>query len=220
MAQSFRSCFAVLATALLVVVPVSSAFQSPLSDLAIREAYFLGQRHDGSFLKPYVKSLPPPKTGPYISSITFLTPFAQLVQFCSTVVGNYSAQQAELDHRNQEEFVRVQVQIKLTDTYSATLDVPEGARRGSSRVPVARPADFWKDFQVQIFDGKRLIVPSGSHGRANWSCGRRGGPCVLNGATVELDVPADAFASDSATIEVNPPEGDRVAVEFYLSSAR
>jgi len=69
--------------AALLISPASFAFNSPLSEEAIREAYFLGQRHDGSFarlLDNYSKRLPPPKSGPHISSITFLTPFAKLVQ--------------------------------------------------------------------------------------------------------------------------------------------
>lgn len=99
-----------------------SAFDTPLSDQAIREAYFLGQRHDGSlasFLGKYIKQLPPPQTGPYISSVAFFTPFAQLVQISDKYIGNYSAQQAALDHRGQAEFVHIVVGIQLTPTYGA-----------------------------------------------------------------------------------------------------
>jgi hypothetical protein len=91
-----------IAMAALLVSPASFAFQSPLSDESVREAYFLGQRHDASFLTNYIKFLPPPKAGPYISSITFLTPFAQFAQFSTNYVGNYSAQQAlrrDLSHQ-------------------------------------------------------------------------------------------------------------------------
>src|SRR5262249_41573865 len=160
-----------------------------------------------------------PKTGPHISSITFLTPFAQLTQFCSTRVGNYSAQQAQIDHRHQEESVRVQVLIQLTASYPAIIVDPEGRRVGSSPLFIPRPYDFWKDFQVQIYDGEKLIVPIDSQGHANWSCGRRG-PCVLTGATLEFEFLGAAFNSDSAIIEVAPPEGDPVTVQFNLSSIR
>src|SRR2546422_8169770 len=34
-------------------------------------------------------------------------------------------------------------------------------------------------------------------------------PCFLMGATLEFDFPADAFISDSATVQIDPPEGDR-----------
>jgi hypothetical protein len=52
---------------------------TPLSEEAVRDAYFLGQHHDQTlnlFLAKYIKVLPMPKSGPNISSISFLTPFA------------------------------------------------------------------------------------------------------------------------------------------------
>src|SRR5216684_5476945 len=98
----FRPIVSVL-TAALLLTPSSFAFDSPLSDQAVREAYFLGQRHDASFLSKYIKFLPTPKTGPHISSVTFLTPFAQLAQLSEHRIGSYSAQQARLDHLGQEE---------------------------------------------------------------------------------------------------------------------
>ena len=73
MVQSSRSYFAVLVSGLLLAPP-SLAFLMPLPDQAVREAYFLGQRHDGTYprlLQKYTKFLPPPKTGPYMSFIAF-----------------------------------------------------------------------------------------------------------------------------------------------------
>src|SRR5216683_4989764 len=115
--------FRCLLTVLCVSLP-AYPFDSPLSDEAVREAYFLGQRHDASFLAKYIKFLPPPKTGPHISSISFLTPFAQSAQFSSNYVGNYSAQQALLDHRGHQEFVRITVEIYLTNSYGALIPNP------------------------------------------------------------------------------------------------
>ncbi|GAC1668685.1 MAG: hypothetical protein NVS9B4_24650 [Candidatus Acidiferrum sp.] len=96
MPSFFRPCLSIL-TAALLASPASFAFQSPLSEESIREAYFLGQRHDQSlprFLEKYISHLPAPKTGPHISSIAFFTPFAQLAQGSARYIGNYSAQQA------------------------------------------------------------------------------------------------------------------------------
>ena len=56
--------FACFLVAIGVTLP-ASPFDNPLSDEAVCEAYFLGQRHDASFLTNYIKFLPPPKTGPY-----------------------------------------------------------------------------------------------------------------------------------------------------------
>lgn len=222
MRSSLRSCLAVFAASLLFV-PLSSAFQSPLSEELVREAYFLGQRHDGTYgrlLGKYMKSLPAPRTGPYISSIAFNTPFLQMVAYADKYVGNYSAQQAQIDYRKKgEEFVEVTVEIQLTESYGQMIVVPANTGSKSSTSFVPRPHDFWRDFEVHIFNGGQELAPADSRGQANSRCGRRG-PCVLIGATIELEFPAAAFTSNSATIRVIPPEGDSVSVDFDLSSLR
>ena len=71
-----RFAVASAASVLLLCQPLF-AFDSPLSDEAVRQAYFLGQRHDDSLarsLNKYTKTLPPPETGPHIAAVTFLTP--------------------------------------------------------------------------------------------------------------------------------------------------
>src|ERR1700739_1795253 len=66
----FRHFLALFTAAMLLSAP-ALAFQSPLSDEAVRAAYFLGQRHDESMaraLSRYTQFLPPPETGPHIYS--------------------------------------------------------------------------------------------------------------------------------------------------------
>jgi hypothetical protein len=221
MLSSFRPCLSIL-TAALLLAPSAFAFDTPLSDQAVREAYFLGQRHDGTFpslLGKYIKFLPPPKSGPYISSITFLTPFAQLVQLSDRHVGSFSAQQARLDHLGQEEFVEIIVKIQLTPSYGAFITSPTSSRSSSPPALIPRPHDFWRDFQVQVYDGDQPLFPSASHGHANYNCGHEG-PCFLAGATLQFDFPAEAFLSDSASVQVLPPEGEPISVDFNLSSLR
>src|ERR1700704_5194992 len=133
MPSSLRPWLSVLAGALLLSPP-SFAFDSPLSDQAVREAYFLGQRRDesfASFIDKYTKHLAPPKTGPHIASITFFTPFALAAHLSSQHSSGYSAQQAALDHRGQAESVKITVQILLTDSYPAYIPRPTGSRSGS-----------------------------------------------------------------------------------------
>jgi hypothetical protein len=63
-------------TALLVFPFPAAGFDATLSDTAVREAYFMGQRHDETmarFLDSYDKHLARPKSGPYVSSVAFLT---------------------------------------------------------------------------------------------------------------------------------------------------
>lgn len=218
---SFQRCPAVLAT-VLFIAPPSLAFKTPLSSETVREAYFLGQRHDGSYEKllgEYIKQLPPPGAGPYISSIEFSTPFLQMVDYSSRQ-SNYSAQQAALDyHRFGKEIVRILVEIRLTQSYGQFI-APTNSQSEATSVLVPRPHDFWKQFKVQVYNSEGPLSPSASRGHPNSHCGRGGSPCTLIGATIELEFPATAFASDSATIDVDPPEGDRVSVNFGLSSIR
>jgi hypothetical protein len=56
-------------------------------------------------------------------------------------------------------------------------------------------------------------------GVPTYICGRHGG-CTLTGATLQFDYPAKAFTSDTATIQIFPPEGDPLSVDFDLSALR
>ena len=220
MPTSLRSFLAFLSAVALTASP-TFAFGSPLSDEAIREAYFLGQRHDGSLprlLGKYVKQLPPPKTGPHISSISLLTPFVQLVQFSDMYIVNYSAQQASLDHRSEQETVLISITTFLTDSYGAY--IAAASQRGEPHTYIRRPNDFWKGFQVEVSDGRETRAPTRFTGEPNLQCARRGLGCILVGATLHLEFPAAAFNSDSATIRVIPPEGPEVSVDFDLTNLR
>jgi hypothetical protein len=198
------------------------AFDSPLSDQAVREAYFLGQRRDESFanfMDKYTKHLAPPKTGPHIASITFFTPFALAAQLSSQHSSGYSAQQAALDHRGQAESVKIIVQIFLTDSYPAYIPRPTGSRSGSPTGFAPRPYNFWKDFDVQVFSEDRELRPFTSSGDPDYFCSLDGG-CTLTGATIQFEFLAESFASDSATIQVTSPEGDPISLDFNVGSLR
>jgi hypothetical protein len=204
-----------------LLTPSSFAFDTPLSDQAVREAYFLGQRHDESMatlLNNYTRLLPAPDSGPHISSVTFLTPFALLVQQASQRV-NYSAQQAAKEHRGDDEMVVINIEILLTQTYPAAISKPTGSRSGSAVGFQMRRSDFWKDFKIRVFDGEKKLPTDTLTGEPIYSCVGDGG-CDLFGATLHLTLPAKSFTSGSATIDVDPPEGDPVSVDFDLDSLR
>jgi hypothetical protein len=205
-----RPTFSTIAALVVLAQPIF-AFQSPLSDESVREAYFLGQRHDGSLeglVEKSTRRFPAPKTGPYISSVMFVTPFVNAALLSNNYMGNYSAQQAELDHRQAgKEIVKVTVQIQLTETYGQFIaPAKANSRSASTSALIPRPDDFWRDFQVY-------------HGRPNYSCGEYG-PCILIGATLTYEFPAEAFSADSASITVEPPEGESVTADFDLSRLR
>jgi hypothetical protein len=212
---------AVTLASILVVAPTSSAFDTPLSDTAVREAYFLGQRRDGSLgklLDKYVLYLQPPKTGPYIQSVSFLTPYILTAIFSSEQVSIYSAQQAQLDHLKNPEVVRVTVQISLTDSYAAYSASPYGTDPHSPKGVFARPSDFWRDFRLRTFQKEEMVIPTNANGQPLYWCTDAG--CTLSGATLTFEYPASAFTDTSVTIQIDPPEGDPVVVDFDLTSFR
>lgn len=219
MPLSFRPCVALFTSALLLSAP-AVAFNTPLSDEAVREAYFLGQRRDESmaaFLNKYTKLFPPPKTGPHIYSVTFLTPFALLVRYSSRQSG-YSAQRAALDHKAHEETVEISIEILLTPSYGAIITTPTHSRSGSPTGIQSRLPEFWRAFKYRIFDGDEEITTDDITGEPQYRCSERG--CILSGAIVSIRFPASAFTSESAAIDVTPPEGDPVSVDFDLASLR
>src|SRR5260370_2370189 len=99
-----------------------AAFDSPLSDSAIREAYFLGLRHDDKTrvtLEQYSRRLPVPQKGAHVAEIGLYTPYAQIVQQTSEKMIASSAQQAAEDFHKQKETIQVRLLILLTPTYSS-----------------------------------------------------------------------------------------------------
>jgi hypothetical protein len=216
----FRPSLALLLAALLLSTP-TFAFDSPLSDTAVREAYFLGQRHDdslGKLLDKYVLYLQPPKTGPYVQSVSFLTPYVLTALYSSQQVSIYSAQQAQLDHLKNPEVVRVTVQVLLTDSYGPYVATPIEQHSSSIKGLMVRPSDFWRDFRVRVFQKDTMVIPSGAKGEPTYRCDDAG--CVLSGATLNFEYPAAAFTDSSATIQIDPSEGDPVVVDFDLTSFR
>jgi len=212
-------CLTFLTAGLLASAP-AFAYQSPLSDLAVRDAYFLGKRGDDSLARILIRStkfLPPPSAGPYIYSIAFLTPFTLLALHSSRQV-NYSAQQAKKEHRAEEEIVVIQVEVFLTVSYGPYLTRPVSSR---SDAPIGfqfRSSSFWRDIRFHVTEREEERIPTAVHGQPTYSCSEGG--CVLTGAMIRLEFPATTFTSDSATVEVTPPEGDLVSVEFDLDSLR
>lgn len=218
MPRTLRSCLALL-TAALLLSPSSLAFDTPLSDQAVREAYFLGQRHDdslASLLEKYTQRLPQPSTGPHIASIAFLTPFALLARQSSERV-NYSAQQAAKDHRRDAEIVVIEIEVLLTPSYGALISTPTGSRSGSPIGYQLRSSDFWKEIKIQVFDDDKKLDSDDPTGEPIYFCSDG---CALSGAHLRLEFPAKKFTSDTATVEVAPPEGDTLAVDFDLTRLR
>jgi hypothetical protein len=199
----------------------SAAFETPLSDTAVREAYFLGQRRDekmAQILDMYTIYLAAPKSGPHIASVTMFTPFAQTILQSRDNSSGYSAQQATLDHAKHAESVKAVIEISFTSAYGALIPRPGGSRTDSPTGLMPRPYDFWKDFQVNFFHKEDQLKPISSSGQPKLSCDDSG--CSLIGATLAFEFLAESVPSDSILVQVIPPEGEQVVLDYDLSSVR
>jgi hypothetical protein len=217
-----RHVLALLLSGCLALPSPVRAYETPLSDSAVREAYFLGQHHDeiySDFLSKYGVTLPIPKSGPHIASVSFLTPYALTAMNSNQKVGTYSAQQAQIDHDKQPEVVRVVVEVWLTASYGAYVIQPPVPHTTATSGYLPRSPDFWRDFRVRTSQNDKIVVPSNASGDPHWNCGEDSG-CQLSGATLTFDYPASAFSPDTVTVLVTPPEGDSVSADFDPTSLR
>jgi hypothetical protein len=215
--SSFRPRLAILAAALLMT-SVAFAFNAPLSDEAVREAYFLGQRHDdrtAQFLETYRRYFPVPKSGPHVFAVELFTPYAQAVEASSKHSVGYSSQQAWQDYKARGDSVRVGVYVRYTSTYGP------GFPYSSNKVP--GQTGTWKDFQVRLtVNGKTLESRSVRYEgtRMGTGGGKSGGGSRPTGFIVWQEYDAFNPNSTDATVEIDTPDGQHVVVSFDLSRLR
>jgi hypothetical protein len=128
------------------------AYQSPLSQESVRDAYFLGQHNDQStlsFFSQYVQTLPPPDSGAYVSEVEIYTPYTQVIEASRRRSGSYSAQQAELDYRHRSDKLFVRVRVLFTETYGVELYRSAKGDKELSGRDLPLP-DFYRDFRVGL----------------------------------------------------------------------
>jgi hypothetical protein len=210
---------------------INSAYEAPLASDAVRDAYFLGQRNDDStsdFFGPYRKQFPMPQTGPYISQVELLTPYAQVVKLSQQKTTGYSAQDALSDYQNRGDSIVIYVRIEFTRTY----DYPQAA--DSAKHAVQRQGQslttesFWRDFGFRLLapvsNGNNTeMVPTAIRIRVADAIPTyaRGQPLnTLAGSLVRLVYDAKDVASVPVSFEVIPPGGTKVVCNFDLSALR
>jgi hypothetical protein len=216
-----RAIYSSLIGCSLLVSP-ALAYDVDLSDIAVREAYFLGQRNDDKtrdFFAPYAKHLPMSEKGPYISEIRMLTPLAQVVQISSQTTSGYSAQQAQIDYHGRGDSILLTVHIEFTPTYSV-IDADHSANNAAGEKGLTlRTEDFWQDFRCGIKQKEDWIDPRSIHGEAQY-----GGPEASNGglvgAWVYVEYDARNIPSESTEAHVFTPDGQDVTVSFDLAKLR
>jgi hypothetical protein len=206
----------------LLTAPVF-AYDSELSDTAVREAYFLGQRNDAKtrdFFAQYTKNMAVPKKGPYVSEIRLLTPLAQIVQISSQTTTGYSAQQARLDYQNRGDSVLFIVHIQLTASYGQ-IDADNSAKdaAGKSKGLSLRREDFWQDFHYGLKQKEEWIEPRSMRGEPEYGTDSyRGGG--LTGAWVYVEYDAHGVSSDDTEVHVITIPDQEVTATFDLAKLR
>jgi hypothetical protein len=208
--------------ALILSTPSSFAFDIPLSDHAVREAYFLGQRRDektAEFLDKYRRHLPVPESGPWISTVEVFTPYAEAVELSRQRSFGYSAQDAAGDYRRLGDRVRVTITIEFTGAYGPLSQEKTSARSDSPNGFSLRSPGFWKDFTYRLFDGDDLVEPIEMHGNATFRT--VGDGTEMTGAQIVLVYDAEKISSSSdAAIVVDIADHPQVVATFDLATLR
>ena|SRR5437868_6655856 len=209
-------------SAALLLLP-SLSFEMQLSDTAVREAYFLGQRNDqktSDFLKLYAKSFPLPDKGPYISEIHLLTPFAQVLVNSSQHSTGYSAQQAVADYHRHGDTLLLEIRIEFTQTYTydnGVRNLNDVARELNRQLT---PEDFWQAFHFALSQRGKSFGPHDARSTPNYGSGPSDSGPSLRGAIVWLEFDAAPCESQTAQAEAITPDGQHITTSFDLAKLR
>ena len=197
-----RWTFAILLASAIVAQP-AIAYDYPLSSSAIRAAYFLGSGDPNKrieYFEKYVKRYPVPKSGQYVASIRFETPYYVTAERVSQSVSNYFAQDAEKDYLGKPTVCRVRVEIyygfDATQSGRVQMDYAVRLRQRGKEIPA----------KTHWIDG---FVSSDDEGSAN------------DGFYLTAEFDADDIDSEApARVEVIAPDGRNIVDTFDLATLR
>jgi hypothetical protein len=183
------------------------AYDHPLSDEAVRDAYFIGQdvKNVNHFLSQYTRSLPLPASGPDVAEIALSTPYAQVVEVSAQHSVGYSAGQAAEDYRKRGDFIAVRVKVLFTPTYPNPGD------------------DFWRSVSVRLIQ-KTHIAATRVSGEPIYVADAYGTVSangnVSIGANIYARFSVASVKSDSVQVEVALAAGAPVHATLDLRSLR
>ena len=177
------------------------AYDHPLSNEAVREAYSVGQdvKIVNKFLSQYFRGLPVPQSGPHVAEIELSTPYAQVVEISALHSVGYSGMRAAEDYLKRGDYMAVRVKVLFTPSYT---------NQGN---------DFWRGVSVGLIQKKNHMAPTSIDGQLIYS-GDGGGTVI--GADVFARFSVVGVKSDSLQVEVAPPQGPAVYAIFDLNSLR
>ncbi|HXO88416.1 MAG TPA: hypothetical protein VN885_07170 [Candidatus Acidoferrales bacterium] len=194
----------ILLLGIVVAQPVA-AYEYPLSSTAIRDAYFLGSGDPvklGNFLEQYAKHYPVAKSGQYVASIRFETPYYIIAEYVSqaSALASYHAPDAEQEFLGKPGLCRVRVEIYygISSTYTGPYQTNYNIqlKQHDKEIPIKRT---WTEGMVST-DNFGPTIP---------------------GVYLTAEYSADDVDSEApATVEVLAPDGNNVTETFALDSLR
>ncbi len=193
----------------------AAAYTYPLSSEAIRDAYFMGKASPSkreAFFAKYTEHFRRPKTGPYISLIRVITPYAFVVERTARL-RNFLAPDAQQQFFGKPIALRIRVHISLTPKYGFQVRSRDGGI-------TLRRTDFWRDFRVQLIQRGNAIQPLAARGAPDYAFAGEGSASVLVGADINVQYDPAQVRSGPATIVVDAPDGQQVTATFDLSNLR
>jgi hypothetical protein len=194
----------ILLLGIVVAQPVA-AVDYPLSSTAIRDAYFLGSGDPvklGNFLEGYAKRYPVAKSGQYVASIRFETPYYIIAERISqaSAFSSYHAPDAEQEFLGKPGLCRVRVEIYygISSTYAGPYQTNYEIqlKQHDKEIPIKRT---WTEGMVSTDNSGPTVA--GVYLTAEYSAG---------------DIDSEA----PATVEVLGPDGNNVTETFDLDSLR
>jgi hypothetical protein len=174
------------------------AYDVPLTESSIRDAYFLGTRLNGmspDFLARYTHEIPKLTLGRYHSFASMETPFTQIAVLSSKKL-NYSAQDAV------KEFLGKPLLFHLHLEICFMLNAPAGA------------------LKVRIIQNKKELLPDTSERSLFFPASDEYTSPPPIGETMELEFKADKIDSSTLSIIVDTPDGQHAHLDIDLSALR
>lgn len=205
---------AVLPAALFFIVQSAHAYDYPLTESAIRDAYFAGSGSTGTdpaFYGQYTHNLAIPRRPPPVSYVSLDTPFLQIAQHVRNRP-NYDAQDAVRDYRRKPMMFRVFVEVyyhpKNSDESSGEGDGSPQTDQQSGRIRV-RLMQHRKEIATTVTDRWDLNVFHDASSSA-----------VSVSQHIQLECGANKIDSSQLTVEIETPDGQHAETAFDLSGIR
>jgi hypothetical protein len=181
-----------------LVVP-AWAYDFPLSESAIRDAYFLGTRQTSlglNFLADYTHEIPKLSLGNYRSFARLETPFTQVAILSSKKL-NYSAQDAVKEFLGKPLVFRIHLEICYM------LDAPPDG------------------LEVRIVQNKKDLLPDSSE-RALFfpASDKYAAPPPAIGETMDFEFRPDKIDSSTLSILIDTPDGQQAQLDLDLRALR